>query len=121
MYINHFLKKHKTDSPGLPNEVEYRLITMYTRVSTRKFKETVTSLFSGQSSTLRIIATAAFGMGVDYPDINQIIHWGSPSTIKQYAQEVGRAGRGGQKACAILMHGQLHRNTELPMKHYCEN
>lgn len=89
MYINHFLKRHKTDPPGLPNEVEYRLITMYTRASTERFKETVTSLFSEKSSILRmIIATAAFGMGIDYPDIDQIIHWGCPSTIEQYDKKL---------------------------------
>ena len=122
MYINHFLKSHKTNPPGLPNEVEYRLITMYTRASTGQFKEAVTSLFSERSSTLRvIIATAAFGMGIDYPDIDQIIHWGSPSTVEQYAQEIGRAGREGQKAHAILMHRQHNRHTELAMKCYSEN
>ena len=122
MYINHFLKGDKTDPPGLPNEVEYRLITMYSRASTEHFKETVTNLFAERSSTLRlIIATAAFGMGIDYPDIDQIIHWGSPSTVEQYAQEVGRAGREGQKACAILSHGHVNRHTEMSMKHYCEN
>ena len=122
MYINHFLKGDKTDPPGLPNEVEYRLITMYSRASTEHFKETVTNLFAERSSTLRlIIATAAFGMGIDYPDIDQIIHWGSPSTVEQYAQEVGRAGREGQKACAILLHGHVNRHTEMSMKHYCEN
>ena len=77
---------------------------MYTRASTAPFKEATTSLFAKKSGTLRmIIATAAFGMGIDYPAIDQIIHWGSPATVKQYAQEIGRAGKEGQKACAILM------------------
>jgi len=96
MYINHILRRHKTDPPGLPNEVEYRLISVYTRTSIEQFKKTVTPLFLEQSSTLRIIiATAAFGMGVDYPDIDQIIHLGSPSTIEQYAQDVCHVERGG--------------------------
>ena len=95
---------------------------MYTRASTEQFKETVTSLFSKRSSTLRvIIATAAFGMGIDYPDIDQIMHWGSPSTVEQYAQEIGCGGREGQKACAILIRRKLDRHTEFAMKCYSEN
>ena len=122
MYINYFLKSHKTFPPGSPNEVEYSLITMYTRASTAQFKEVTTSLLAKKSGTLRmIIATAAFGMGIDYPDIDQIIHWGSPGTIEQYAQEICRAGREDQKACAILMQRQLDRHIELTMKQYNEN
>ena len=69
---------------------------MYTNASAVQFKEVTMSLFAKKSSILRmIIATAAFGMEIDYPDIDQIIHWGSPDTIEQYAQEIDRAGREG--------------------------
>ena len=95
---------------------------MYTRASTAQFKEAITSLFAKKSGTLRmIIATVAFGMGINYLDIDQIIHWGSPGTVKQYAQKIGRAGREGQKSCAILMRRQLDRHIELSMKQYRKN
>ena len=120
--INHYLGEDKTEPSGYPNLLEYRLITMYTRASTIPMKEKIASLFAEQSSTLRmIIGTAAFGMGIDYPDINQVIHWGPPSTLEQYAQEVGRAGRKGQQSLAILMYKNVSRHTESAMKQYCEN
>ena len=47
-------------------------------------------------STLRlVIATTAFGMGVDCKDIRRVTHWGYPSDKEQYIQETGRAGRDG--------------------------
>ena len=66
---------------------------MFTKVMTTEKKEEVLRLFTENNGTLRIvIATTAFGMGSDCPDIRQVIHWGSPTTQKEYAQETGRSG-----------------------------
>lgn len=46
-------------------------------------------------------------MGIDCPDIGQVIHWGLPSNIEDYAQETGRAGRNGQPAEAVLFGGKI--------------
>ena len=59
--------------------------------------------FCKSNSTLRLlVATTAFGMGVDYPDIEQIINWGCPSTLEEFVKKTGRGGRDRQLTQAIL-------------------
>ena len=79
-----------TDPPGCPNVTGHRLVDMFTRVLTVNKKEEVLHSFSSLNGKLRlVIATTAFGMGIDCPDIRRIFHWGMPSTIEEYVQETG--------------------------------
>ncbi|MDC0249447.1 RecQ family ATP-dependent DNA helicase [Flavobacteriales bacterium] len=56
-----------------------------------------------KNQTRIIVATNAFGMGIDKPDIKLVVHMDLPSTIETYFQQAGRAGRNGRQAYAFLL------------------
>ena len=58
-----------------------------------------------------MVATNAFGMGIDKPDVRLVIHLDLPDSIEAYFQEAGRAGRDGQKAYAIILHSKADSTT----------
>lgn len=60
-------------------------------------------LASPESKVRVILTTVAMGMGVDIPSIQHVIHVGQPSTIREYFQERGRAGRDGCFSTAIFI------------------
>jgi DNA topoisomerase-3 len=58
-----------------------------------------------------VVATTAFGMGIDKADVRTVVHAALPATIEGYYQELGRAGRDGLPARAVLLHGYADLRT----------
>ena len=63
-----------------------------------------------QQDKVRVmVATNAFGMGIDKPDVRLVIHMDCPDSIEAYFQEAGRAGRDGRKSYAVLLYNDADR------------
>jgi len=71
--------------------------------------ETQTAFLKGHIDV--VVATIAFGMGIDKPDVRTVIHTAMPGSVEAYYQEIGRAGRDGLASRAVLLHGYVDRRT----------
>ncbi|MFP4472230.1 MAG: RecQ family ATP-dependent DNA helicase, partial [Bacteroidales bacterium] len=70
----------------------------------REREEKQRSWMAGQTRVM--VATNAFGLGIDKPDVRLVIHVDIPNNIESYFQEAGRAGRDGKKAWAVILYQQ---------------
>ncbi|TSA42991.1 MAG: RecQ family ATP-dependent DNA helicase [Chitinophagaceae bacterium] len=66
-----------------------------------------------QNKTRVIVCTNAFGMGIDKPDVRTVVHYHVPDCLENYYQEAGRAGRDGERAYAVMLHGPQELNELL--------
>ena len=89
-----------------------RIFAMYHSESASSVKTAVSdSLLDPNGVVRRVFATQSLGMGIDCPNIREVIHWGVPRSLEDYLQESGRAGRDGLPAKATLLYA-AHQLTE---------
>jgi ATP-dependent DNA helicase RecQ len=80
----------------------YAVEPYHAGLSTAKRTEVQDRFFAGTLDV--VVATSAFGMGIDKPDVRTVVHAGVPGSLDEYYQEIGRAGRDGAPAGAVLVH-----------------
>lgn len=103
----------------------YCLFAEFHAESTKKMKQTILNEIKKENSNIRILfATTALGMGVDAPNIVNVIHISPPANMESYLQEIGRAGRMGQQAKVTLYYNNSDINglskVNDTMKSYCK-
>ena len=125
MFLAHRLGREMTDPVGVCRDLpQFRMLDMFTACTHPMIKNSILRSLPNPDSVLRIIvATIAFGMGLDCPNIRRVIHWGPSADVEAYLQETGRAGRDGLPATAILYFtnidlGQIENES---IKEYCRN
>ena len=108
---------------GSPHVSNHRLIAMYHSATPEYNKEVVLASLQDPSGICRVVfATSALGMGVEVKGLHQTIHWGPPSCLEQYMQEIGRVGRDGRASSAcLLFHGHQLRHCDKQMLEYVKS
>ncbi len=99
--------KCESVSEALRHELKRKAVAYHAGLTREERHEAQERFMHGDAEI--VVATNAFGMGVDKPDIRSVIHFNLPGTIEAYYQEAGRAGRDGLPAHCLLLYAPNDR------------
>ena len=117
--LKYDMQEYFTEPPASCDIHENHLVTMFHSAATQATKEKIVDSFCKVGCKLRVlIATNAFGLGLDCPDIRHVVHWGPPPDLDSYVQETGRAGRDLQPSVATLLYGKVSQHTGADIRNY---
>ena len=101
--------RKKTESLAEALRASYSTAAYHAGLDASRRQRVQEDFLSGRIEVM--VATIAFGMGIDKSDVRTVIHTGLPGSIEAYYQEIGRAGRDGKPSRAVLMHSYADRHT----------
>ena len=112
------LSQFKDCEPTLEN----RAMAMFHRSTDEVNKSHVLKDFPKVNTALRVvIATSAFGMGIDVPDVARIVFYGVPRSMESFSQQFGRCGRDGRQAHCIVLKLPLRFGCNDDMKNFMKS
>ena len=93
---------------------EDRKVEMFHRSCPERNKLLIMELFGKPNSAIRlVIATDAFGLGIDIPDIRYVIFFGAPRSLEIFAQQSGRAGRDSKQSFSVMYAFPSHKSVDM--------
>jgi ATP-dependent DNA helicase RecQ len=105
--------KHVEEVASTLQREGFEVLAYHGRLNAKRRHEAQERFMAGELAAM--IATNAFGLGIDKPDIRFVIHYDLPASLESYYQEAGRAGRDGEPARCILLYDRKDRRTQLFM------
>ena len=99
-------RKHAEDVAELLGENNVNAAFYHGGLNRANREAAYTRWMSGDAAVM--VATSAFGMGVDKPDVRYVIHYDVPDSLDAFYQEVGRAGRDGKPAATLLLYREAN-------------
>ena len=115
-YLTNNLEDKAFDGPPLSNN---RVVEMFSAATDAEDQRRIQIRFGKKGGSLKVVvATIAFGMGIDIPDIDVTVQWGLPRSPLQFWQQAGRAGRDGRMALSIsyIFKRSVHLCTDKTMQ-----